>query len=74
MPDKNDASEVSEMEVEGLGVLRTGDKVKHPIFGKGVIEEGYIWESGERTIRDLFDKQVSKALVPEMAKLKRRIW
>lgn len=74
MPDKNDASEVSEMEVEGLGVLRTGDKVKHPIFGKGVIEEGYIWESGERTIRDLFDKHGSKALVPEMAKLKRRIW
>ena len=71
---KRDVTEVAEMEVEGLGVLRSGDKVTHPHFGKGVVEEGYVWASGERTIRVRFDKHGSKALVPEIANLKRRRW
>jgi len=74
MPSKRDAMRVEEMDVEGLGTLRTGDKVKHPMFGKGVVEEGYVFSSGERTIRVLFDDHGSKALVPEYAKLKRRLW
>ena len=74
MPSKNDATEVNEMEIEGIGILRTGDKVKHPQFGKGVVEEGYIWSTGERSIRVLFDKHGSKALVPEYANLKKRLW
>ena len=74
MPSKRDAMRVEEMDVEGLGTLRTGDKVKHPRFGKGVVEEGYVFSSGERTIRVLFDDHGSKALVPEYAKLKRRLW
>lgn len=74
VPGKNDVTEVNEMEIEGLGILRTGDKVKHPVFGKGIVEEGYVWESGERTIRVLFKKNGSKALVPEYANLKRRLW
>ena len=74
MPGKTDVTQVHEMEVDGLGLVRTGDKVKHPVFGKGVVEEGYIWASGERTLRVHFDKHGSKALVPEIAKLKRRRW
>ena len=74
MPGKKDAMRVSEMDVDGLGTLRTGDKVKHSAFGKGVVEEGYVWASGERTIRVHFDKHGSKALVPEYAKLRRRLW
>jgi len=72
VPGKKDVTEVDEMEIEGLGVLRAGDKVIHPIFGQGIVEEGYIWDSGERTIRVLFDKHGSKALVPEYANLKRQ--
>ena len=74
MPGKKDAKEVNEMDVQGLGTLRTGDKVKHPVFGKGVVEEGYVWESGERIIRVMFQKYGSKPLVPEYAKLERRRW
>jgi hypothetical protein len=74
MPSKKEATEVNEMEIQGLGILRTGDKVKHPFFGKGVVEEGYIWETGERTIRVLFDNHGSKALAPEFANLKKRLW
>jgi hypothetical protein len=74
MPGKKDVMQVSEMEIAGLGTLRTGDKVKHPVFGKGVVEEGYVWASGERTIRVLFKKHGSKPLVPEYAKLERRRW
>lgn len=74
MPGKHDATEVTEMETEGLGVLKSGDKVKHPVFGKGVVEAGYVWDSGERTIRVLFKTHGSKALVPEYANLSRRRW
>ena len=39
MPDKKDVMQVSEMDVEGLGTLRTGDEVKHPAFGKGLLRK-----------------------------------
>jgi hypothetical protein len=71
---KKDVMCVSEMIVEGLGTLRRGDKVKHPQFGNGVVEECYVWASGERTIRVQFKRHGSKALVPEFANLKRRRW
>lgn len=74
MTKKKEPPPVYEMEIEGLGVVKTGDKLKHPVFGKGVAEEMYIWESGERVIRVLFNDYGSKALVPEYAKLKRRLW
>jgi len=74
MNKKKEPQSVNELEIEGLGIVRTGDKLKHPVFGRGVAEEMYIWESGECTIRVLFKKHGSKALVPEFANLKRRRW
>ena len=74
MGNKQKPQSVNELEIDGLGIVKTGDKLKHSLFGKGVAEEMYIWDSGERTIRVLFDKHGSKALVPEFAKLKRRKW
>jgi hypothetical protein len=72
MTKKKDPPPVNEIEIEGLGIVRTGDKLSHPVFGNGVAEEMYIWDSGERTIRVLFDDHGSIALVPEYANLERR--
>ena len=63
---------MGEMEVDGLGVLTPGTKVKHPTFGRGVITGLAVWESGERTIGVDFPKHGEKWLVPEYANLKRR--
>ncbi len=65
---------VSEMEVEGLGLVRPGLKVKHPKFGRGEVSSLAQWETGERTIGVKFRTHGEKWLVPEYAKLKKRIW
>ncbi len=72
MVKKKDPPPVYEMEIEGLGLVKTGDELSHEVFGNGIAEEMYIWASGERTIRVLFESHGSKALVPEYANLKRR--
>ncbi len=73
MSKRTEPQTVNELEIDGPGIVKTGDRLKHPHFGKGVAEEMYIWESGERTIRALFRKHGPKALVPELANLKRRL-
>jgi hypothetical protein len=71
VPRLKEAKELSETEIEGLGLVRVGQKVVHPVFGAGVIEGLYLWGDGRtKTVRVLFRKHGSKALAPEFAGLK----
>jgi hypothetical protein len=65
---------VDEMELEGLGLVRPGGKVKHPSLGRGVVEELYLFPDGTKTIRVRFWLRGSKVLAPEFARLRRRSW
>ncbi|WP_218398505.1 hypothetical protein [Alteromonas lipotrueae] len=60
---------IQETEVEGIGVVRAGKLVSHPMFGEGEIIGIAEWESGEITINIEFTNYGSKWLVPEFAKL-----
>ena len=63
--------EVEETEIEGLGQARLGQRVRHPKFGRGVIEGLYIFEDGTKIIRVNFGGvHGSKALHPQYALLK----
>jgi hypothetical protein len=63
--------EVEETEIEGLGLARVGQRVRHPKFGRGVIEGLFIFENGEKTVRVNFGGiHGSKALRPHYALLK----
>jgi hypothetical protein len=63
--------ELEQAEVEGLGLARVGQRVRHPKFGRGVIEGLYIFEDGTMTVRVNFGGvHGSKALLPAYAKLK----
>jgi hypothetical protein len=63
--------EPEETEIEGLGLARVGQRVRHPKFGRGVIEGLYVFEDGTKTIRVNFRGVYgSKALYPQYASLK----
>jgi hypothetical protein len=65
------AKELTETEIEGLGLVRPGVKVVHPTFGKGVVEGLYLFADGTKTIRVRFRWwHGSKALLQEYAKLR----
>ena len=72
MNHKKQSELVDEMDVDGLGVVTPGTKVKHPVFGRGVITGLAFWDSGDRTIGVEFPEHGEKWLVPEYANLKRR--
>ncbi len=71
---KRPPKSVSEMEVEGLGLVQPGLKVKHPVFGRGKVFKLAIFDSGERTIGVQFRSHGEKWLVPEYAKLEKSLW
>jgi hypothetical protein len=73
MAAKKESKPVPEMEIEGLGLVKPGMKVKQQILGRGVVEELALWADGTRTIRVRF-RSGSKWLAPEFAKLKRSWW
>ncbi len=63
--------EVDETEIDGLGRARVGQVVRHPKFGRGVIEGLFIYENGTKIIRvDFGGTRGSKALHPQYASLK----
>jgi hypothetical protein len=71
--------EVEETEIEGLGLARMGQRVRHPKFGRGVIKGLFIFENGTKTVRVNFEGiHRSKSLLPQYALLKpegrRRPW
>lgn len=72
MNSKKKSDLVEEMDVDGLGVIKPGTKVKHPTFGRGVVSGLAVWDTGERTIGVEFPSHGEKWLVPEYANLKRR--
>lgn len=57
------------LEIESIGLVTPGLKVSHPMFGLGVVEELFEFDTGEKTIRVNFEKFGSKALVPEFGRL-----
>lgn len=74
MSSKKKPDLVNEMEVDGLGVVTPGTKVKNPTFGRGVVSGLAVWETGERTIGVEFPGYGEKWLVPEYANLKKRLF
>ena len=60
-----------EMEIDGLGKVTPGVRVRHPVFGPGEITLLAQWASGEKTVRVEFADYGSKMLAPEFAKLTR---
>ncbi|WP_133001225.1 hypothetical protein [Luteimonas arsenica] len=71
---KKESWAVPELQIDGLGLVKPGKKVKHPVFGRGTVTEIAEWASGEHTIRIDFGKIGQKWLVPEMAKLRSAWW
>lgn len=70
MAHKLDANELESIEIEGVGEVKPGMILDHPIFGSGEVEAIFEFiKSGDKTIRINFDKHGSKALVPEYANL-----
>lgn len=74
MGTKKEPSPLESIEMDGIGTVVRGLKVKHATFGRGVVEDIFAWDSGETLIRVMFKKAGSKALVPEYAKLKKALW
>ncbi|MDJ0710808.1 MAG: hypothetical protein QNJ14_10475 [Woeseiaceae bacterium] len=72
MSSKKKPNLVDDMDVDGLGVVKPGMKVKHPTFGRGVVCGLAVWDSGERTIGVEFSGHGERWLVPEYANLKKR--
>jgi len=60
-----------EMEVDGLGKVVPGVRVRHPVFGFGEITLLAQWASGEKTVRVEFVEHGTKMLAPQYAKLTR---
>jgi hypothetical protein len=73
MSAKKESKLVPEIEIEGLGLVKPGMKVKQKILGRGVVEELALWSDGTRTIRIKF-RSGSKWLAPEFAKLETSWW
>ena len=69
MANNKQSHPVDEVEVDGLGLVRAGRRVSHPVFGYGVVREIARWDSEDYTIRVEFDSGESKWLVPAYAKL-----
>jgi hypothetical protein len=61
---------VEEAEIEGLGVVKAGQKVLHPKFGPGVIESIFRYDEGTTTVWVTFPTHGPKALLPKYASLK----
>jgi hypothetical protein len=74
MNSKKEAHPVSQVEIEGLGLITPGVKVKQPVLGRGVVEEIALWADGTYTIRVNFKRGGPKWLHPGHARLKRSSW
>lgn len=74
MTSKKESHPVPQMEIEGLGLVTPGMKVKQPVLGRGVVEELALWADGTCTIRVNFKRGGSKWLHPAHARLKRSWW
>jgi hypothetical protein len=60
---------VDQAEIEGLGVIKAGQKVRHPKFGRGVIESFFLYDEGTITVWVNFPSHGPKALMPKYASL-----
>jgi hypothetical protein len=60
---------VQEAEIEGLGIVKAGQKVRHPTFGHGVIESFFLYDEGPTTVWVDFPSHGRKALLPKYASL-----
>lgn len=60
---------VQEAEIEGLGVVKAGRKVRHPKFGVGVIESFFVSDDGTTTVWVNFSSHGPKSLLPKYASL-----
>ncbi|MGF1733723.1 hypothetical protein [Photobacterium kasasachensis] len=70
MSKKMDATELAYVIVTGVGEVKPGMMLEHPVFGLGKVEAIFKFtKSGEITIRINFEHHGSKALVLEYAKL-----
>ncbi|WP_444917899.1 hypothetical protein [Microbulbifer sp. JMSA003] len=68
MANKLDAIELDSLNVDGVGIVRPGMSLEHPMFGLGKVEAIFEFiKSGEITVRVNFKEYGSKAIVPEYA-------
>ena len=69
--DSLEAKEIDSLKLEGIGEVKPGMKLEHPIFGLGVVVGIYFdfHVVGENTIRIKFEKHGLKALVPRVCKV-----
>jgi hypothetical protein len=58
---------VEQAEIEGLGLVKAGQKVLHPKFGRGVIESFFLFDEGTITVRVNFPSHGPKALLQKYA-------
>jgi hypothetical protein len=65
---------IAELEIDGLGLVKPGKKVKHHFFGRGTVTEIAEWASGDHTICIDFRRIGKKWLAPEFAKLRSAWW
>ena len=66
---KKQAVKLPALDIAGMGLVTPGVHVEHPHFGRGVVEEIYILESGEDGVRVNFVQYGSKMLLVKFAKL-----
>ena len=69
-----DAIEISSLDLPGLGTVKVGLKVKHPVFGRGVVRSIVEWPAYVKQRHSLgveFETVGKKLLAPEYAKLER---
>jgi len=67
---KQDDKELDFLYVEGVGEVKKGMILEHPLFGVGKVEGVFEFASEEQNyIRLSFDKFGSKVLAPEFARL-----
>lgn len=69
MAQSKEGQTLQEAEIEGLGLVKAGQAVKHPKFGRGVIESFFRYDEGTTTVWVNFASHGRKALLPKYASL-----
>lgn len=67
---KKQSKSIAELEINGLGIVRSGKLVQHEIFGVGQVADIVLWENGDHTANIIFHDHGSKWLSPEYEKLR----
>ncbi|WP_090449663.1 hypothetical protein [Dyella sp. OK004] len=63
------ATELESLDVDGLGLVKKGLRVVHPMFGTGTVVALFAFHRGGHSIGVEFVTAGYKALAPEYAKL-----